>query len=250
MDLHTDPWDLILARRFKEALALYDSRRSTWQPKDWRQYGGRATVLACLRRYDEAAAELQIAQDTSQSGGAVSQRPFSAKLGGTLWLAGRRAEAVAEWEAFADGLLDKSITYADASGGTGNAMMLRFAALEQNDGRLLEKCDKLFKLLIKSSNIQSWPGPLAFYALEKKSMREVLQESFGATDMNQLLQKKEEDYLIRRRLCQALLHWSVDEHRGNNIAHAAELLRACFSCENYLETEWFLSREMIAEYNN
>jgi hypothetical protein len=144
-----------------------------------------------------------------------------------------------------DGLLDGSITYSDASGGTGNAMLLRFGALTMNDQRRLDKCGKLLKRLITKSRIKSWPGPLAFFALEKKSMPQIFNEQYGESQVDLLLARTAQDYLLLREMSQALFHWSFDERQKGDTAKAVDLLHACVACENYLEVEWFLGRELL-----
>ena len=245
MDLTNRAWGLMCSGRYQEALEIYDRLRPEFKPENWRYISGRGTVLMCLRRYGEAEAEFKLANAFRRQEDGPTASPYLNDIGAAQWLTDRKDEAAETWLSEVDGLINRTIQFADISGGVGPAMLLWFAGKSLPRPELIERSLKLSLRLSKTSRAKSWPGPLALYALGTESLANIVIKEFEYTELNQLLAAVEGDRRSQRHLCQALFYWSFSEREMGNKDQAFQLLKACVDMEMPLETEWFLARGML-----
>src|SRR5215468_4824909 len=157
-----DPWDLISAHRYDEAVAAYDAQLTAGKEKLPAIVANRATALLCAGRLHEALEDFSRANDIArQSRAAPKSAPFLQSMGTTLWLMGHRSVAKELYRSAADGIRFGTIAYADIAGGVGQGLLLWYAGVTTKDRNATEYALDYLTRLAKKSRIKYWPGPLA-----------------------------------------------------------------------------------------
>src|SRR5215470_8382876 len=170
-----DPWQLISAHQYEEAVAAYDAKLAAGE--NWPGVGAnRATALLCLGRLSEALEGFAAANDIARQSG--KSAPYLTNMGTVLWLMGHRSVAKELYRSAADGIRYGTIAYADAAGGVGQGLLLWYAGVTTKDQNATEHALDYLTRLAKKSRIKLWPGPLAQFVLGRQSLKELLRESF------------------------------------------------------------------------
>jgi tetratricopeptide (TPR) repeat protein len=237
----SDPWSLVLAHHYGEALVIFDGRRGP--DSGALEAANRSTALLCLGRLSEALAGFRTASERAIQESRGESRAYQAEIGAILWLLGRRDEAIATFRAAVDGVLDGSIKYADNAGGVGQGLLLWYAGVTTRDGAATEHSLKYLRKLAKRPRIKYWPGPLALLALGQKTEQEVLLEACGSSDLDVAIKQASADLLKRRELAQSLFYFGVRKRSEGHEEGCRQRMITCARLENpILEAEWYLAR--------
>lgn len=241
-DSELDPWELVIAHRYTEALAAYDARLQGGVENSL-ELANRSTVLLCLGRLSEALEGFQRADNLAAQRLHGETRPYLDKIASIFWLLGRRDKAIQLLTSAVDGVLNGSIKFADNAGGVTQGLLLWYAGVAASDDSAKEHSRKYLRKLTNSARIKQWPGPLAFFVLGEIMPENLLLELFGTSELNTLINKAKVDLLNRRRLVKALFYLATCRRSaGSQDESHAEMVR-CATLENpILEIEWYLAR--------
>jgi len=239
------PWEMILAHRFEEAAKIYREKVHD-SPEDPGPVGGLATAMLCLGRLTEALEYFRKANAIENRELRGQSEPYLEKIGGILWILGRRLEALQTFKRKVDGIGDGSIKYSDNAGGISPGLLLWFASIGTGDQSVTAHSLKYLTKLAKKSRIHYWPGPIALFLLGKSSIDEVLSAACGTPDFQQCNSIATGDLLKRRQLVNALFYLAVRARDLGDEDKCRELLSQCRELRNpVLEIEWYLSDSEI-----
>jgi len=234
-----DPWQLISAHQYEEAVAAYDAKLAAGENSP-AIGANRATALLCLGRLSEALEGFGAANDVARQ--SRESAPYLKNMGTVLWLMGHRSVAKELYRSSADGIRYGTIAYADAAGGVGQGLLLWYAGVTTEDPNATEHALDYLTLLAKKSRIENWPGPLAQFVLEGKSFDEVLRHCFKANNLLEVTEQAKSDILKRRDLTKALFVLGTQCRKQGDEDGCRRALQQCAQLENpHLEQEWYLA---------
>jgi tetratricopeptide (TPR) repeat protein len=237
-----DPWDMILAHRYAEAVRCYEAELRT-NPEDPGLLTEYATGLLNLGRLDEALVSFRRANELESSALAGESQPFLVDIGVTLWLLGKRGEAIETFRAAVDGILDGSIKFGDNAGGVSQGLLLWYAGLTARDETAKQDALKYLRKLARKPRIKHWPGHIALFVLGQGSQRDVLLQAAGKIALEEAVGQVKDNLLKRRDLVKALFYFAVQRRAEGVEEKCREGMIQCASLENpILEPEWYLAR--------
>jgi hypothetical protein len=169
-------------------------------------------------------------------------QPYLDFIGGICWLLGQPEEAIRSFKAAVDGILDRSIKYADVAGGVSQGLLLWYAGVTAHQEPAKVHATDFLGRLARGRQINYWPGPLALLLLGHKTAEQVLFGLSGCASVSDSIERAQTSLLIRRRLAKALFYIAA-QHRGHGAEQQCRRLMAkCCSIPNpVLEIEWYLA---------
>jgi len=235
-----DPWHLISAHRYEEAVAAYDAKLATG---DDLQGANRAIALLCCGRLFGALEGFATANDIArQSRATPKSAPYLKHMGTVLWLMGHRSVAKELYRSAADGIRFGTIAYTDAAGGVGQGLLLWYAGVTTKDQNATEHALDYLTRLAKKSRIKLWPGPLAQFVLGRQSLKELLRESFNTDGLPQITERAKSDILVRRELIQALFLLGTQRRKRGDKDGCRRAFQQCAQLANpHVDQEWYLA---------
>ncbi len=235
------PWEMVLAHRYEEAAACYETQLKK-DPNDVGSLAGYATVLLCGQRYQEALSLFQRANDLVDPRLKGESQPYSAEIGTILWLLGKREESIRTFRTAVDGILNGTIGFADNAGGVSQGLLLWYVGVTAESEETVIHALKYLRKLSKKKRIQYWPGPVALLALGEKTFDDVVMAASGSNNLEGATVNAANDLLIRRQLVVALFY-SATKQRSEGLEDACKLkMAACSRLKNpILEYEWYLA---------
>jgi len=252
-DPSRDPWDLIRAHQYEEAVTAYDAKLAAGKEK-WPEMiiANRATALLCAGRLPEALEGFSTANDIHRQSRATPQSaPFLESMGTVLWLMGHRSVAKELYRSAADGIRFGTIAYADIAGGVGQGLLLWYAGVTTKDRNATEHAVDYLTHLVKKPRIKNWPGPLAQFVIERRaqsllphaqSFRELLRDSFKTDNLREVIEHAKSDVLTRRHLVQALFVLGTKHRKKGDEDGCRRAFQQCAQLEHlYLDQEWYLA---------
>ena len=242
-----DPWDLLHAHRYQEALARTNPARGS----DFHKHSAflvRGIALLCLGRFSEAVVAFEAASQLRRQD-KFKVPPFLNELGTALWLTGNKVVAKEIWRASVDGVRHGTIHYGDAGGGVEQGLLLWYGGVSTSDrNTTLHALDYLERLSKKKRWAGLWPRPLAHFALGKKSFDDVLREDLKCADLKEAIQRTKEDFLLKRQLAQALLCFGTSLRAEGDRKGCRNPFRECAKLENpIIETAWYLAAAEVGQ---
>jgi hypothetical protein len=179
---------------------------------------------------------------------------YSPQAGGMLadfkstiqWLRGRRDDAVKTLLFAISGIENRTIIYADRSGGCDWGLLLWFMA--SIDDRADEKkiCLKYLKSRTKRKAANLWPGPLGRFVtdqMSESSLMELVMKSdkFEGHEKSSLLNEYRRDEVVR-----TIFYVAEKNRQSGKLETYLNLLDLCVNIKNPLYTpEWYLARQML-----
>ena len=121
-----DPWHLVESHRYAEALHALNTFIAS-NPGYHPALANRATVLLSLERFAEALEDFRKADEAFSRRLPHGTDGYRNSIGATLWLLGRRNEALQEFQETVDGISKGSIRYVDNAGGVHGGLLLWYA---------------------------------------------------------------------------------------------------------------------------
>jgi hypothetical protein len=141
------------------------------------------------------------------------------------------------------GIIDRSIEFADAAGGVQQGLLLYYMAVTTQDAEAASFALDYMRDRAKRPAIRSWPGPVARYYLREIDFAEVLNAATGVADVQRAVDIARGKLLSRRRLCVALFHDGVRSRTQGAEDQCLARMRECYDLEDpLLEPEWYLAR--------
>ena len=243
-----DPWHLISAHRYEEAVAAYDAQLAADESGYYA--ANRATALLCAGRLSEALEGFSMANDAARQS-LASRSTRLEHMGTVLWLMGHRSVAKELFRSAADGIRYGTITHSDIAGGVGEGLLLWYAGVTTRDRDAMEHAVEYLTHLAKKSRIKSWPGPLALFVIERQAQslfpralpfKELLRDSFQTGNLQEVIEQAKSDILKRRELIQALFVLGTKRRKKGDKAGCLRAFQQCAQLENpYVEQEWYLA---------
>lgn len=204
-------------------------------------------VMLCLGKFERALELIELSDhepkfhEVPGGGGAMSD--FKAIA---YWSMNRRDKAMQVLKATIEGVLDRSIRYADPAGGCDWGLMLWYMSCTdaQSDGTSFSL--KYLKNRARRSAFKIWPGPVASYVLGKMSDVELLNDHFQSADVDHLVATTKSDAVARSRLIQALFYVAEKCRQFDDEAKRIKLLRIIADAENtHYMPEWYYARQSL-----
>ena len=248
MDSDMNPWEMILAHRYHEAAALYETKLQA-SPEDTRLLISHGTAMLSLGRLPEALEDFKRANTKQRSGGQLASQPYLVDIGMVNWLLGKKLEAIEAFKTAVDGILDGSIGYADPAGGVSQGLLLWYAGVTVSDAAASGHAMKYLRKLAGKSRIQYWPGPLASFALGENTEDELLQKACGVAELDVATEIAKKDLLKRRQLVASLFYFGVRQRANGSEEQCRQWMERCVALENpIIECEWYLARGEVAAF--
>jgi tetratricopeptide (TPR) repeat protein len=238
-----DPWDLISAHRYEDALGEYDKRSANVCSGDRLELAGRATALLCLGRLDEALVSFAKANQIALRELGGESAPYSQSIATVEWLLGRRKEAIETLRTEIHGLQRGSIKFTDLAGGVSPGLLLWHAGITAKDAEVIHDAIRYLCWLSRKQRASYWPGPLALVALEHKAFDDILVETWNTTNLESIALEVTSDLFNRRKFVQALFYVATKRRKEGREGECRELMVRCANLENpIIENEWYLAR--------
>jgi hypothetical protein len=172
-----------------------------------------------------------------------AQKPHLDRLGGALWLSGKKVEAAEIWLSRILGLSDGTFGYADKSGGMDDGLLLWYAAVSLKDSSLMGDALKFLRKKNRLSRAKYMPGPLADLVLQRRALDEILDGVYGTGNLVSLESDTGRTPLLFREITQILLCAATSARHIGNETECSDLMRRCARLRNPLiQIEWFLAR--------
>ncbi|GAB2898324.1 hypothetical protein GCM10027046_30160 [Uliginosibacterium flavum] len=236
-----DALELLEAHRYEEAINAYRINLQE-TPDDWASFAGLARVLQASGDY-EAALPLFERVDEYERQRTPGSAGRKADMACVQWCLGRREEAKQLMRGLVDGILDRTIQFADLAGGVQQGALLYFMGITTHDSEAADYALAYLRRLSKKSRIKHWPGPVALHLLGQLDAGTLLNEACGHSHIAAASQAVADSILSRRQLCVALFHVGSALRAQGLETECAEWMRACVALKNPLvEPEWFLAK--------
>jgi len=243
-----NPWEMVLAHRYFEAVSEYDKLLSRdLSDEDRAGYlAGEANAFLCLGRLEEALVGYQHANELTTIPVYGKYRPYLNDVGVVQWLLGNKAAGIQTLRQSIIGIIKGKIKYADNAGGVSQGVLLWYAGLTAGDSAAQNEALAYLKRLGSRAQAEFWPGPLARFAIGSLRFAEVLHKLAKTSDLDECIHIARTDLLRRRRLCQALFYDGVQQRaQGDNVG-CLKRMKECNALENpILELEWYLARAEV-----
>jgi tetratricopeptide (TPR) repeat protein len=226
-----DPWGMIKAGRYEEAVDAYTTalRESESSPN----YCNRGIAHLNLGSLDRALLDFEAAKKCRPANVAPGDG-CGQWIGTTHWLAGAERKAAEVWLELVDGLESNEIGYTDAAGGIESGALLWFAATWLQDANLLARSRRWLTQLSRAPR-KGWPGPIGQLLLGRIAAAELPSLTSGVPILHE------------RQLCQAYFFEAVAGYTMlNTRARTLAMERAASLSEAKLEQEWYLAKHELA----
>lgn len=225
-----DPWKLIEAGRYAEAIKAYTARLR--RDKSPPNYCNRGIVFLEIGEFDKALADFQSAHDHDDD----PSTTYLEMAGVANWLAGRECDAASIWHDLVLAIERGKVAYADGAGGVESACLLWFAAVRLEQDEPLETARRVLEGKVRAKHgrnwtIDNWPGPIARFLL-------------GLIDETELRERVVDVPIAREReLCQAEFYIGVQALRAKDGAKARRAFRKAAELHDAnIENEYYLAR--------
>ena len=238
-------WDLVLAHRYSDALAVYD-RNLNQAGNDYVEVSNRATALLCLGRLREALGGFERADALMRARPGLYSDGYLIASGITHWLLRERTAAVESFRKAVDGILHRKIKYSDNAGGATPGLLLWYAGCTIRDSSILNYSIEYLTGLSEKPRIRSWPGHLAMYVTGQTGLVDVLKAATGVDDLEHCIVLAADNLAKRRMLAPALFYRAVKSRAEGDEMGCLTWMRACSQLENpILEGEWYLATSEV-----
>jgi tetratricopeptide (TPR) repeat protein len=241
----SEGFKLLARRQYAKAAALF-TREIDDHPES-QHFLGRGDAFVGLGQYAQALEDYRTATEYRhrERGGCLDDLgPIS--IGATLWLMDREKEAAATWHEGVKALLDGKTTYADAAGGVTTGLLLWFASFRGELDEFRNDALRLLKDRARARRIESWPGPIALFALGRLSERALLDAAVSRPSFTQYIQP---DTLKRgddKNVSQASFYLAASAIQSDQ-PRARERLQTCISRGDDIRPfpEFYLARHEL-----
>lgn len=235
--------DLLTAHRYTEAIDAYRARLQS-EPEHWPSIDGLASALQASGAYAEALPLLErVDAYERRLPGSPGRKVDMACL---YWCLDEHVQAKQFIRAAVDGILDRSIEFADLAGGVQQGALLYFMGIATQDADATKFALSYLRKLSRKSRIKYWPGPVALYLLDQIDIEALLIAACGQSNPAEASRAVEKDILLRRQLCVALFYVGIRRRAQGHEAECLTWLQACVALRNPLvEPEWYLAKYEI-----
>lgn len=237
-----DPLNELFAKGdYARALKLLNETEMTKFPLSMKALLWAGGLNLRLGNYEQALEWYRKADEAALRSGTSHLRDIAE----TEWFMGRRQEAVASTGELVKGLKSGRIKYSIGGGGLAEALLLRYFAVSNKDVRALELADDFIRKLLSKRYNDSWPVPLARFAIGKQGFEDTLFEAAGVRDLKVAVGSVSsaiEHRLALRQLVELLFHSATKAREIGNEAEALRFFRICHDLPNPLmESTWWLA---------
>ncbi|MEQ1865974.1 MAG: hypothetical protein ABL996_15160 [Micropepsaceae bacterium] len=246
MTLSDELWRLVKAGRFQDAITA--GEKALAEPGGAPVILGNLTLAYMATGDFNSAYRCAAARDAAESTSRRLGLRFLNDMASAAWLAGDKMLSLEHAKRDVELLSNGESNYADASGGTSNALFLRYCSLMLRDEHGQALALRYLKSISKRRSFSNWPGPLGSHFLGTASFEDVLLSASGESAVPTALLAAKTDTLKRRQLIEALFYLGVKKREAGDQAGCLALMEHCCSFENpYNETEWYLAQQEVRE---
>ena len=238
------PRDLLTAHRYAEAILAYRERLQA-EPEHWPSIAGLADALKANGSYAEALPLLERVDEyeRAQLPGSAGRKIDMACL---CWCLEDQDRAKQLIRAAVDGILNRSIEFADLAGGVTQGALLYFMGVTTHDDDATQFALSYLEKLRRKSRIKYWPGPIALYLLGQLDTETLLIAACGQSNVEEATRSVENNILLRRQLCVALFYVGIRLRAQGMEVECLKWLQACIALQNPLvEPEWYLAKHEV-----
>jgi hypothetical protein len=243
----TDPYALIKAGRYAEAIALCSQRLLA----DENDLGANANMAVALR----ATGSLQKAMGFFMRTDELERRQLKGVQGQgnniacLHWCMGEHAKGIALMHDMVQGILDRRVLYGDRGGGVTQGLLLMYMAVTVDDAK--EKAYSL-RYLKKKSKMKStggfWPNPISRLYLDEASFEDVLEAATGKRAEADALLRSQEDKLSLEKLFDAFFHFGVKKRIAGSEKECLEYMAKCLNLPaSPIQVEWYLAKYELSK---
>lgn len=240
-----NPYHLLEAGKYKKAIEEY-TRLLAKYPKDECLLDGYPFACLCNGRLEEALEGFLQSNARAKLEPIGHKHPYLREIAVVQWLLGMREEAIHTSRFSVDGILDGTIEYADATGGTPQGLLLWYMGVSMRDNDVRDHALACLRTITSRSRIDKSPG-LAEFAIGKLSEKQLLRSVFS-TGIPWLvrLQARIERYK-RYRLSEIWFYIGVHARAGGNEAECQRYMRECSGLVfGDPVLEWYLAKSEMA----
>ncbi len=222
MNIHQkfDVWSLVQNNEFEKACEIADAGYEAVGYAPFLR--NKVYALFHLERYIEA---VHLSDKLIEiEGGRISTDYIHSGIAN--WILGNYSKSIEAWQEA------QNCNYKDAVGGMDTLLLLYFAAIKTNDGKLRLSAVREIKKLLKSKLALNYPGPLGHYLLEEITEKQLI----GYVAKVPILKERE--------LCQAHFVSAIKVlEKGDTNAYYRKL-RECinYGSASYLEGVYYLAK--------
>ena len=241
-----DALKLLEAHRYDEAILAYRMGLQE-SPNDWASLAGLARALQANGNYAEAEPLFERVDEyeRKRTPGSAGRK---ADIACVLWCLRQHEQAKQLIRGLVEGILDRTVEFADLAGGVQQGALLYFMGITTKDAEATEFALFYLKKLSKKGRIKNWPGPVALHLLGQLDAATLLVEACGHSNVLEASLAAEDDILSRRHLCVALFHVGGRLRAQGRETECREWMRACVALKNPLvEPEWFLAKQEMSK---
>ena len=238
----SDPWHLMEAQRFEDALAAYgDALLKRPEPGTapvYAIYANRAIALICLDRFEEAIQNMDLAQQNAPDN-------YWDELAVLHWLCGRRARAQELLTNAMEAIQRGDPISRDFAGGAGPGLLLWYMSVTLQDSDAMDRSKQYLQWLVQTSRYRLWPMPLAEFIVAQRSADELLPIVTKKISLAKALTvaTRRKNILMRRRLSQVFFYQAVQARLRKAESEAMDLFNQVVALKDpIIEMEWHLAR--------
>lgn len=246
MSLHDELLQLIKAGRYAAAIEL--GERALQDPGGDHSiiFGNLALAYLAVGRFD-AAYRCYADRDAAERSRRFGLR-FLDLMARTAWLDGKPAQSIEHATLDVQLLLSGESKYADASGGTSNALFLYYCALKLSNDAAKVLALKFLQQISTKRSFSLWPGQLGAYYLGTATMNDVFQHASKHPDLRSALEAARQHPLARRQMIEALFYVGVRMRANGDPESGLQMFTECCALENpHSELEWYLAQKELGE---
>ena len=230
---------LMISRRFVEAVAAYRKQLREQPEKKWSNVDGLAESLMGAGQYAEA---IPYFEEVSANG--RGELPVAAgcmeQISVCHWMIGERRKALDLIRELVVAVRDGTIAFTDFAGGVSQGLILCYMAITLRSMADVDLAMNYLKTLASRPRIKNWPGPAALFLLGGLTFEQAVK---NATDEAHSKPEADQEGWTRRYLSALLFAAGTERRMAGDEEGARVFFARCASLINPLvEYEWYLAK--------
>jgi hypothetical protein len=242
-----NPYHLLESGNYKKAMVEY-TRLLAKYPADECLLDGYPFACLCTGRLVEALDGFLQSNARAKLKPIGHEHPYLREIAAVQWLLDRREEAVRTLRFSVDGILDGTIEYADATGGTPQGLLLWYMGVSMGDNATRDHALAFLQTVLDRQRIDDSPG-VAEFVIGKLSRDQLLRVVFSTRTM--WLVRLQANIRIHKKymLSNIWFYFGVHARARGDEAECQRCMLECsrlkYSASNL---EWHLAKAEVANY--
>jgi tetratricopeptide (TPR) repeat protein len=243
MRRQNDPWQLVKAGHYADAIKEYDLLIGSQPEPKLPWLVNQALAMVALGRYSDAKKVFLETDDLARKGGSrMLMKAAQAAL-----LANSTDQALELSLLDVEQLQSHKTTFTDFFAGASSGLFLYYLGVSLASREARSKALKfLDQTIAEMQTMNPWPGPVARFMVGAASFQDVLNTASGATTIDKAVAVSKTDIAAARMLVTGLFYAATKHRDDGNEKECAELMSQCCNLPNHhLELEWYLARREV-----